>query len=246
MVMKYPKILGHSRSKWHIQVLDGQQVTEYSISKEDFVARANDSYTYNLQTAVPLDRAILENLFDQCDWNSDGVLHYPEAVVCWQLVETDEYIFYTVLSGNPAMPKLYGTCGAMYSMEFASNKGLDQFLYNTLLWEEKVQLAVALIELAESLHDTPYGTVHLCDVQESNFGFVQENGRLVAKAIDMDISFFEKSLVSAISYEKGNSCETDEDCSFISCYSQCTAKGCSGVLNTNNLQVLLCVCMPLC
>ncbi len=65
------------------------------------------------------------------------------------------------------------------------------------------------------------------------------DGTLTAKAIDMDISFFEENIAMLIEYEKNNTCSSDEDCKFFSCHISCDqrTKRCSGVLSSNNLKV---------
>lgn len=64
-------------------------------------------------------------------------------------------------------------------------------------------------------------------------------GGFVVKAIDMDISFFERSLQDIAIGEQNNSCSSDEDCNFIGCSIKCNmrTKGCTGVLASNNLRV---------
>ena len=66
-----------------------------------------------------------------------------------------------------------------------------------------------------------------------------EDGRLKAKAIDVDIAMFEKTLVTDMWNEKGNSCSEDEDCNVFCCASKCDqeTKKCTGILTTSNLNV---------
>ncbi len=65
------------------------------------------------------------------------------------------------------------------------------------------------------------------------------DGTLSAKAIDMDISFFEQTITSMIDSEKNNACISDKDCKFYSCQVSCNERTqqCSGVLSSNNLKV---------
>ena len=196
---------------------------------------------------VPSTLAAVERVFSECDVLDDGQLSYHEALVCWQLVETDEFILLSVLSGVSAIPDLYGSCGTMYAMQYATS---DPFLSRYLptvaddrSWEFRARLAISLIEMVRSIEVTPYGTLYLCDVQESNFGVVRrlDTGDLVAKTIDLDIAFFERTLNSSLAFEKNNECRSHRDCDMVSCQVACnmTSHTCSGRLWSNNLQVSL-------
>ena len=193
---------------------------------------------------VPNTLTVLENIFSECDVLEDGLLTYSEALVCWQLVETEEYVLYSLLKGRSAIPDLYGACGNMYAVQYAT---AEPYLGNFPVssdgrsWGFRVQLTLALAEMVRSIEDTPYGTLYLCDVQEPNFGVVRSpgTGHLVAKAIDVDISWFESGLISAARFERNKTCRTDEDCAFISCQVACSqaTHTCSGEIGSNNLQV---------
>ena len=89
--------------------------------------QANQSLFLNLAGGrhVPSTLAAVEWLFFECDVLGDGQLSYTEAVVCWQLLETDEFVLLSVLKGVSAVPDLYGTCGNMYAMQYATS---DPFL----------------------------------------------------------------------------------------------------------------------
>lgn len=188
--------------------------------------------------------AFLEHVLRECDVGGDGHLSRVEAVVCSQLVETLEYATFFLLQGLAGIPDLYGVCGNMYAVQYAPSApflGFHSPLSDRRAWVFRVQLALALMEMVESLEATPFGTLYLCDVQESNFGVVRWEGRLVAKAIDADITWFKNSLLSALASpsEREKTCSSDKDCEFINCQVVChpaTAK-CSGQLSSNNLQV---------
>ncbi len=65
------------------------------------------------------------------------------------------------------------------------------------------------------------------------------DGSLIVKAIDMDISFFDRSLIMQIEYEQNNTCSSDKECDFVACHVKCDQrrKQCSGVLSSSNLRV---------
>ena len=173
----------------------------------------------------------------------DGLLTHTEALVCWQLLETNEYMLYSLLAGHTAIPDVYGVCGSMYAVQYASSEPyMDEkpYFYDHRSWSIRVKLALAVLGLALALEKTPYGTLHLCDVKESNFGVVRRDrsGELVAKAIDLDHAWFEGSPVQA---KEGVACERDEDCSFLNCQLPCRpdTHTCSGAITSNNLQVII-------
>ena len=111
----------------------------------------------------------------ECDVHSDGVLSYWETITCWQLISTDEYILYSLLHDNSATPSVYGACGNMYAVEYATSQpflGVQTSLSDVRSWDFRAHLAAAMLDMVEAFEDTIYGTLYLCDVQESNFGVV--------------------------------------------------------------------------
>ena len=183
---------------------------------------------------------MIEHIFSECDIGRDGVLNYDEALPCWQLVETDEYTLFSMLQGKSGIPDIYGTCGNMYAVQYANAEpylGFQTTMSETRPWNLRAKLAIALLDMIESLEHTPYGTLYLCDVQEANFGVVEKEDRLVAKAIDVDISWFEPAMISAVAYEKNETCSGHSDCEFVSCRVECIHSKCSGQLVSNNLMV---------
>ena len=118
---------------------------------------------------------VARNIASECDVGGDGVFSHQELITCWQLVSTEEYILYSVLESNSAILDVYGTCGNMYAVEYAESQpflGFQISLTDDRSWDFRARLAVALLDMIEALEDTVFGTLHLCDVQESNFGVV--------------------------------------------------------------------------
>ncbi len=70
----------------------------------------------------------------------------------------------------------------------------------------------------------PYGSLHTCDVKETNYGISEENGRMVAKAINMDHSWFGPMVASRTFALKifNRSCESDCDRSYGVCHIKCS------------------------
>ena len=121
-------------------------------------------------------RQVAESIVGECDVGGDKVLSFWEVVTCWQLASTDEYVLYSLLDGNDAILRLYGACGNMYAVEYATDLPFSEHrtsVTDNRPWAVRAQLALALLDMVESLEDTPYGILYLCDVQESNFGIVR-------------------------------------------------------------------------
>ena len=176
----------------------------------------------------------LEDIFRECDIHGDGVLSYDELVTCWQLVETDEYLLYSLLKGKPGIPELCGTCGNLYAVDYAPE---PCYLGEKRTWKFNVELVLALLDVVEAIEDTPYGTLYLCDIQEANFGVrVGKDGKLFAKLIDVDLSMFKETLMFKTE-PKGIPCADDFDCGYFDCLIRCQDGICTGKLESNNLMV---------
>ena len=125
---------------------------------------------------------MLDEIITECDVGGDGILLLPEATACWELRETDEYMLNMMLKDSSATLDVYGACGNMYGIQYADSKplkfvgsktSLQLFMSKTRLWNLQARLAIALLELIESIEHTPYGTLYQCDVHEANFGIVR-------------------------------------------------------------------------
>ena len=135
------------------------------------------SVFYNIAGKIHASRTIetLKEIFSECDLGGDGVLLLTECLVCWDLIETGEYILNLLLRDSSATVNVYGTCGNMYALQYADPEpflGYKTSLSDTRSWSLRAQLAIAILELIESIEKTPYGTLYLCDAQEANFGLV--------------------------------------------------------------------------
>lgn len=241
IILKAPKKLGDGAAMVHVK----EAGSEMQITEKEFIEQANISTFFNIAGSrySPELLKVIKEVFRECDLLEDGILHYGEAIVCWQLIETGEYMLYSLLQGRIGIPDIYGSCGHMYAVQYAPSEpflGQDMVLSDPRSWKFRAQLSLALLDMIESIEETPWGTLYLCDVQELNFGVVKRDGKLVGKAIDVDISWFEDAMISAAKHEIDKSCSSNEDCEFISCLVECdtTAGRCSGKLYSNNLQSL--------
>ena len=90
-------------------------------------------------------------------------------------METVEYVLYLMLRGKSAALDIYGVCGNMYAVQYAAAEpylGFQSSWTDERSWNFRVRLALALLDMIESIDETPYGTLYLCDIQEANFGVV--------------------------------------------------------------------------
>ena len=142
----------------------------------------------------PTTEKLLKEVYSSCDANADGKLNYDEAILCWQLLKTQEYVVFSLLENVADVPDLYGSCGLLYGIEFVDPKpllGLQTIEFDTRSWRVRANLALALLVMIETVEETPYGTFHMCDVDERSVGVVKKDGRLVTKIINVDRSWFD-------------------------------------------------------
>ena len=85
-----------------------------------------------------------------------------------------------MLKDSSATLDVYGTCGNLYGIQYAdaepfigSKKSLLWYTSEPRSWNFRARLAIAILELIESIEYTPYGTLYQCDVHEANFGIVR-------------------------------------------------------------------------
>ena len=124
VILKTPKLIGDKIATLHVTG-DERYLQSSGRSSADIcpaLLQANLTVFMNLagKKNVPNTLTVLENIFSECDVLEDGLLTYSEALVCWQLVETEEYVLYSLLKGRSAIPDLYGACGNMYAVQYAT------------------------------------------------------------------------------------------------------------------------------
>ena len=187
---------------------------------------------------------VLEDVFTECDIHKDGILNSDEAEICWQLVESDsEYMLYSLLQGNDGVPGVYGTCGSTYAVEYVSSELLKAMGQQD--WKVRTELSLSFLDMIESIEQTPYGPLHLCDVKATNFGIVRRDGKLVAKVIDVDMTWFEgsrKQSMVTCDEDDRQCCLWEHGRRQSCCLVLCVADDCSRqkyFLSSNNLQVII-------
>lgn len=183
--------------------------------------------------------ATLQRIVEECDVHSDGLLMNRELELCFRLIQP-EFIMGNLLRGNQAIPEVYGACGEMIAVEYASSAPLRTPLVDVRPWWRKAELAIAVLDMIQALELTPFGTLYLCDLQWKNLGVVDNHGSgIVIKSIDNDDAIFEGKLMRMIDEER--ECRIDHDCRVTVCSVSCnkTTHTCSRELQVNNFQVNL-------
>ena len=186
---------------------------------------------------------VIDEFLLECDANSDALISYHEAASCMRILASEEYVFYVLLRGIPGVPEVYGTCGNIFAVQSTLADDLQHHVaLDPRTWKKRAMIAISMLDMVEAFEHTPYGTVYLCDVQESNFGV---DSSLKVYAIDMDASFFEGRLRSSVEGKKRTKCTSDHTCDHISCRSKCnlSTNMCESKLYSSNLQVS---CLVIC
>ena len=220
-------------------------------AQEEFLRKANVTLFKSVlgdkthtQSVVKL---LSENVAAECitehHMSKGQKLRNVEALNCWQLVASEEYIITSLMQGKPHIPELNGVCGDLFAVEYVPAIGSNQYLgiISQRSWNFRVRLALALLDMIEFAEETPYGSLHCCDVKEGNVGLIEQEGKLVVKMIDLDHCWF-GSVISSLEFESmisNRTCKHNSDCVYLHCHVECntTSGTCSNKLLSNNLQV---------
>ena len=195
--------------------------------------------TLNIYVNTSVNQQLLSNILNECDAHKDNVLKSSELKQCSRLVQP-AYVLLYILRGNSGIPELFGTCGDLLAVEYASSEPLHTSLFDVRPWRWKVELAKAVLDMVVALENTPFGPLYLCDIQAKNLGVVKNtDGKIVVKTIDNDKSYLERTLKIHANFSCRKPCSTDRDCRIVSCGMPCntTTRTCTCQPHVNNLQV---------
>ena len=166
----------------------------------------------------------------------------------WSLIQQDEYLIMKTQQNSKYFPRIYGTCGHIYVIEYLPPGDIlsQGFPFNkhATTWKERATVALALLNLVSSFENDFSEPLHLCDMKGENFGLSAD--QKVVKAIDTDMSFFNTKLGSEF-VATGN-CSAHSNCDFFDCKGWCVLPKnmCLGKRINNNLQVsVICVIYPI-
>ena len=153
----------------------------------------------------------------------------------WSLTQQSEYVLLQYFNENKYLPRVLGTCGHVYAVEYLPSGLLDPDLFYAAksdTWRKRAQLALGILDLLSSFEKDFEEPLHMCDIKGSNFG-VTKDGQV--RAVDVDTVFFLSDLQNQV---QGN-CTRHKDCDFFDCQARCdvTAQRCQKKVLNNNLQV---------
>lgn len=151
----------------------------------------------------------------------------------WSLIQQDEYLFMKIYQHLPYIPTMYGTCGEYYIVEFAPpGEVLDPGFMQGVSWTKRVDAALKLLDISQSLGVDFHEPLHFCDVKSENFGVGMD---LLVKVIDSDSLFFNERM----SMNLRDPCSRHFECDFFDCRGWCDVENkiCNGRRSNNNVQV---------
>lgn len=152
----------------------------------------------------------------------------------YALLQQTEYIFSLALQGLNVVPKVLGTCGHAYAVEFLSplETRLTSERRHGSDFKNRAILALRILNSLDVLESAMDEEIHQCDMKASHFGV---DGEGHVKMLDLD-AFGLRSTVQANIASTGH-CQIDKDCDFFDCAGRCNASGqCDAVVLNTNLQ----------
>lgn len=154
----------------------------------------------------------------------------------YALLQQTEYLFNLALQGLGVVPKIFGTCGHAYAVEFLSpletRLSPERSDISGFGFKDRAMIALRILNTVDVLENAMGEEIHQCDMKSSHFG-VDAKG--LVKMLDLD-AFGLHSTVQANIASAGH-CEVDRDCDFFDCAGHCNAQGqCDPAVLNNNLQ----------
>ncbi|KAK8778550.1 hypothetical protein V5799_020104 [Amblyomma americanum] len=154
----------------------------------------------------------------------------------YALLQQTEYLFTLALEGLNVAPKILGTCGHAYAVEFLSpletrfSSGHRDATASS--FKDRAMIALRILNTLDILENAMEEEIHQCDMKSNHFG-VDAKG--LVKMLDLD-AFGLHSTVQANIASSGH-CDVDKDCDFFDCAGRCNSLGqCDAVVLNNNLQ----------
>lgn len=203
----------------------------------------NNSYWFKFAKDMSKEKDILSMTWGWSikEYISESSLPKSKALAVaassiWSLTDQNEYLFSRLLHDQTFVPKIYGTCGPAYFVEFTQTlRKYEYEFFNSFVypWPERALLAVRLIDLIKQVDTKLHEPLHICDVKPDNFG-MRSNWEVTL--LDTDCALFETDLLSQFNHSK---CKRHSDCDFFDCRGYCDKKRghCLQKRVNNNLQV---------
>ena len=219
-----------------------QYPTKNSSNEKALIEMMNDKLMTDLSEKLIKDNKnnIIEKFWnrDYKKYLSNPLTFLPFVRSLMLLVSQSEYRMLKLNQHLPYFPKLYGTCGPMYLVEFSPPGDILEHEISLMTdkeysFKERAQIAVRILDLVHRIEVDMLEPLQLCDVKGENFGM----GRRGLQLIDVDTVFYDSVLKSFVG---GQNCSSHQDCHFFDCRGSCNKKTklCQNFRTNNNLQVI--------
>ncbi|XP_011313792.1 protein FAM69C [Fopius arisanus] len=157
----------------------------------------------------------------------------------WALLQENEYLISILYEERDLFPRLIGTCGNFYSVEYVRplEKPTTAFARENSPsdWGERLKIAVMIMDLVDDLESNFPEPFSLCDVKINHFGLSFGDSRL--KYLDLQ-AVFPKSIATRLTAD-GRKCRKHQDCDYFDCRSVCSGlKRCEAPVINDNLQII--------
>lgn len=212
-------------------------------SNEMFFMLLHGTVTSHLGKAVPetgsklLARMWPDNYRHFLDHRNNTTQYHAGAMnAVWSLTQQSEYVLLRYFNENKYLPRVLGTCGHFYAVEYAPSGLMDPVLLDfttSTTWRKRAQLALGILRVLSSFEKDFPEPLHMCDIKGGNFGVARDG---TVKVIDVDTVFFRSDLESQFD----RNCTGHKDCDFFDCQAWCdvTTQQCQKKVLNNNLQVV--------
>lgn len=239
VVLKTKEELGKKESLQLPFEVNGGLVPHWlQTAREIFLQTVGFNFAINLSHVDDIFSFLWGENFDKFVSNAKYPnAHYVAVQTIHALTQQLEYTFYVLYKNRSFVPKIYGTCGPAYVVEYtpAVSTYESGFSDLSLPWNfrRRAEVALGILKLLKVLKYDLHQPLHLCDVKGDNFG-VRENGEITL--VDTDCATFHETLYTTFF---SDNCSKHETCDFFDCHGYCdVSKGkCHQVRTNNNLQV---------
>ncbi|XP_064084794.1 divergent protein kinase domain 1C-like [Macrobrachium nipponense] len=205
----------------------------YIPSKDEFMHMVNIYVGNFIDGEVNQD--ILSRLTDHSNVYQGDIESMVNHRNFWLLTQDHEFLTSLLFEEYNIFPKVLGTCGIYYSMEYFQPLTKNAMRPFDFSWRERLWKALDIVKYVGRLDSVWTEPLHLCDVKHDHFGWSDENK---VSFLDLDSILTDSVLIKTL--EHTPACTDNEDCSYFDCKGKChhkTAK--CGLERTNtNLQVI--------
>uniref|UniRef100_A0A915EPK3 UBA domain-containing protein n=1 Tax=Ditylenchus dipsaci TaxID=166011 RepID=A0A915EPK3_9BILA len=130
----------------------------------------------------------------------------------WALLQQEEFINFRILPLSRITPKILGTCGHAYQVEY-----LIPFKMKAYYMNLKAKILVHLMGTLKLFYEFLNDPLQWCDVKFENLGLSAEYPKRFV-VMDSDMIYTETKLNTMLT---SRSCATDDQCHFFDCHSRC-------------------------